>query len=173
MTMPAFYVLTRRECHAILTRNHVGRLAFRSAQIIDIEPIGYAASGDWLFMRSAYGAKLEALRHDPFVAFEVDEVQGPFDWRSVVAHGTIYLLAPDGAPAGRREYQRALKALRRVMPAALTLSDPVPERETLYGLHIQRLDGRLAESMPRRANAQRRRAMPKQTPRRLVAPDGS
>jgi nitroimidazol reductase NimA-like FMN-containing flavoprotein (pyridoxamine 5'-phosphate oxidase superfamily) len=168
---PAFYPLSLRECQVLLARNHVGRLAFRSGPNIDIQPIGYVARRDWLFMRSAYGAKLEALAHDPFVAFEVDEVHGPFDWRSVVAHGTIYLLSPEGAPAGS-DYTRALRALRRVFPSTLTIGDPVPEREIVYGLHIQRLDGRMAESTQRPTKARRRGIVVKPTPRRILAPDG-
>src|SRR5215216_3329954 len=82
-------VLTTADCHELLERNHIGRLAFTHAGGIDIEPLGYAFNGTWLFMRSAYGSKLEALAHNPFVAFQVDEVKGPFDWRSVVVHGTI------------------------------------------------------------------------------------
>ena len=141
-----FLILTPSDCTKVLGRNHVGRLAFRIGESVDIQPVGYVANSSWLFMRSAHGTKLEALAHNPFVAFEVDEIDGPFDWRSVVAHGTIYLLPRDGAPIEQREFQRALKALRRVVPDALTPSDPVPDRDTVYGLHIDRLTGRRARS---------------------------
>lgn len=171
-TQPAFYALPLRECESVLKRNHVGRLAFRHGAELDIEPLGYVANGQWLFMRSAYGAKMEALAHDPFVAFQVDEIDGPFDWRSVVAHGTIYLLPADGGPIEQREYQRAVRALRRVMPSTLTLEDPVPQRETVYGLHVLRLDGRMAASKPRQYGTQRRQVQHTPAPKRHIAPDG-
>jgi nitroimidazol reductase NimA-like FMN-containing flavoprotein (pyridoxamine 5'-phosphate oxidase superfamily) len=128
---------------------------------VDIEPLGYVFKGSWLFLRSAYGTKIEALEHNPFVAFEVDEAKGPFDWRSVVAYGTVYMLPPDGGPVERREYQRAVKALRGVIPETLTTDDPVPARQIVYGLHIDRLTGRMALSapvppLPRRAQRMRR-----------------
>jgi nitroimidazol reductase NimA-like FMN-containing flavoprotein (pyridoxamine 5'-phosphate oxidase superfamily) len=153
-TAPAFLILTSDDCRAVLGRNTIGRLAFVHDSVVDIEPLGYTFDGDWLYFRSAYGAKLEALAHNPFVAFQVDEIDGPLDWRSVVAHGTVYLLDDEGGPVERRAYGRALKALREVFPAALTAADPTPQRDIVYGLHIDRVTGRMARSgsgrMPRR-----------------------
>lgn len=145
---PQFLILSEADCRDVLQRNHVGRLAFINGTSVDIEPLGYVFRDNWLFLRSAYGAKLEALAHNPFVAFEVDEAKGPFDWRSVVAHGTIYLLPSDGAPLERREFDRAVQALRTVLPRTLTKDDPTPAREIVYGLHIDRLEGRMAQSAP-------------------------
>jgi uncharacterized protein len=169
---PEFLIMTAADATRVLRRNHVGRLAYRNVRSVDIQPVGYVAAGQWLFMRSAYGSKLEAITHHPFVAFEVDEIDGPFDWRSVVVHGTIYLLPAKGAPIEQNEFRRAAAALRRAMPGAFTPDDPVPERQTVYGLHIDRVDGRLARSRPSRKPA-RRRAVAKPAPKRLRTADGS
>ena len=142
---PQFFVLSREECADVIARNHVGRLAFREGHQLDIQPVGYVARDEWLFLRSAYGAKLEAITHDPFVAFEVDEIDGPFDWRSVVVHGTIYLIPTDGSETEGKA-QRAMDAIRSMMPEAFTAKDPVPERQILYGLYIHEMTGRLAQS---------------------------
>jgi len=143
-TRAHFNVLSPAKCRAVLQRHHVGRLAFFNAGTVDIEPIGFVARGDWIFFRSAYGAKLEALAHNPYAAFEVDEVQSRTSWASVVAHGTIYMLPPDGAPIERRAFASALAALRRVAPETLTKDDPTPERDRVYGLHVDRVSGRAA-----------------------------
>jgi uncharacterized protein len=146
MTRPAvFYELSDAECRALMARHHFGRLAFHAGSRVDIQPVGYVLQGDWLFMRSAYGAKLAALEHNPYVAFEVDEVRGPFDWSSVVAHGTIYELPPDGSHADRTAFANAVTALRGVMPEALTANDPVPERTIVYGCRIDHTAGRMAD----------------------------
>lgn len=162
--VPQFFILTPEDCREILERNHVGRLAFRHGETVDIEPIGYAARGNWLFLRSAYGSKLEALAHHPYVAFEVDEIKGPFDWRSVVAHGTIYMLPYAGSTVDRRQFERAVAALRDVMPAALTPRDPVPERQIVYGLHIDRVDGRMAMNRPAQKAPARAKVTAKKAP---------
>lgn len=148
--MPEFSILTPDDSAAVLARNHVGRLAFWNGKTVDIEPLGYVADGHWLFMRSAPGTKLSVIAHHPYVAFEVDEIDGPFDWRSVVAHGTIYLLPADGAPITQKQLHQAVEAIRTAMPAAFTPADPVPERQIVYGLHVDRLDGRMAQSRPSR-----------------------
>jgi nitroimidazol reductase NimA-like FMN-containing flavoprotein (pyridoxamine 5'-phosphate oxidase superfamily) len=143
---PIFSVLTAAECHEVLSRNNLGRLAFLNANRVDIEPVSYVDADSWLFMRSAHGAKLDALGHTPYVAFEVDEVKSPFDWRSVVARGTIYLIADDGRHVDRETVDRAVQALRSFQPEALGDDDPTPFRRTVYGLHIDLLTGRKAET---------------------------
>lgn len=144
--LPAFSILTPVECADLLARNHVGRLAFRTERAVDVEPIGYVARENWLYMRSAWGTKLEAVARIPYVAFEVDEVEGPYDWRSVVAHGTIYVFSAAGSPDQQRQFRAGVEALRSVIPNTLTPTDSVPERQTVYGLHVDRLEGRKAES---------------------------
>ena len=137
ITLPRMAELTDEECQDLLQRNYVGRLAFMASGRVDIQPVGYVAKDDWLYLRSAYGTKIAALERVPWVAFEVDEVRGPFDWSSVVAYGTFYDLTLDAG-----QYARAVRALREAMPDALTASDPVPERQIVYGLHVTEISGR-------------------------------
>jgi nitroimidazol reductase NimA-like FMN-containing flavoprotein (pyridoxamine 5'-phosphate oxidase superfamily) len=143
---PVFSALTVDECWAMLTRNNVGRIAFINDGIADIEPVHYVAGDPWLFARSAEGTKLEAFGHRPYVAFEVDEIDGVFDWRSVVAHGTVYLMSERGTRSDRAAFERALESLRAFIPGTLGKDDPTPLRRTIYGIHVDRLSGRYAVS---------------------------
>lgn len=145
-TRPRFKDLSAAESRRVLARNHVGRMAFKHERSVDIEPLGYVSTKDWIFLRSAAGSKLEALARNPYVAFEVDEVDGPFDWRSVVVHGTVYMLPKDGSPTEQREYRRAVRLFRSAMPATFTDDDPAPEREHVYGLNVQEITGREAQT---------------------------
>jgi uncharacterized protein len=142
--IPVFRALTDDESRDLLCRNHVGRVCFINNGQPDIEPVHYVANGEWIFIRSAAGTKLTAIAHHPYVAFEVDEIDGTFDWRSVVARGTIYLLPPEGTRIEREELERAVQALRSFDPAALTAEDPTPKRQTVYGIHINSVSGRSA-----------------------------
>jgi nitroimidazol reductase NimA-like FMN-containing flavoprotein (pyridoxamine 5'-phosphate oxidase superfamily) len=92
------------------------------------------------------GEKVAALRAHPWVAFEVDEVAGTFDWQSVVVRGAFYRLARDGAEADRRRYERALAAVRTLVPHTLTDADPTPERDVLFRLHLGEVTGRAART---------------------------
>src|SRR5438105_5401 len=81
---PIFGVLDRAGCEALLARQRVGRLAFAFHDRVDIEPIHYAYEDGWLYGRTSHGSKLATVLHNPWVAFEVDEVRSHFDWESVV-----------------------------------------------------------------------------------------
>lgn len=134
------------EMRALLSRNHIGRLAFSFHDRVDIRPVHYVLSENWLFGRTTPSEKLVTLKHNQWVAFEVDEVAGPFDWQSVLAHGSFYHLKEDGSPEHQEVRQEALKLLREYVPATLRGTDPVPERTELFGIAIDNLTGRASSS---------------------------
>jgi uncharacterized protein len=143
---PTFSELPPHDCVELLRRNHVGRLAFTFHDRVDIEPISYVFADQWLYGRTSPGTKLATVRHHPWVAFEVDEVEGRFDWRSVVLHGAMYLLAPDGGDRERETYETAVELLRHVDADALTAGDPTPFRTTIFRIHADDMVGRIASS---------------------------
>ena len=136
-----FRDLDRAECEAVLARHHVGRIAFSFKDRVDIQPIGYVFEGEWLSCRTEPGTKLETLSHSPWVAFEVDEPEGPYDWRSVVIRGTVYLM-PEGSP----DHLATSEAIRRVLPEAFSDADPTPHRNVLFRIYPREMTGRLASS---------------------------
>lgn len=169
---PVFAALSTEECWEVLGRNHVGRLAFFNHGVVDIEPVHYVAELDaWLFVRSAEGTKIEVFADHPYVAFEVDEIDGMFDWRSVVAHGTVYLMSEHAVRVGRVAFERALTALRSFIPETLAEGDPTPFRQLVYGIHVDRVSGRVAEQRGP-ASGRRPLAVPLSPPRPRRVSDG-
>lgn len=140
---PHFRALDASEMWAILARNHVGRIAYSFHDRVNILPVHYVYSSGWIYGRTSPGEKLETLAHHKWVAFEVDEVEGPFDWRSVVVHGGLYQLEPDDEAWGH-----ALKLMRDSVPEALAEGDPAPFRTVLFRIAIQESTGREARSAP-------------------------
>ena len=140
---PRFSELPRHDAIALLERNHVGRIAFTFHDRVDLEPISYVYANGWLYARTSPGTKLETVQHHPWVAFEVDEVKGRFDWKSVVVRGTIYFLDPD--LDDRDAYETAVKILRLSDADALTARDATPHRTTLFRIHVDEVTGRRAE----------------------------
>lgn len=141
---PTFRELTRDECVALLDRHQVGRLAFSQRERLDIEPIHYVHLDGWLYGRTQPGTKLEVLLHNRWVAFEVDEVDALFAWRSVVVKGGLYLLRPAGSDVEQARYAQGVAAVRRLVPEAFTPADPIPERAVLFRIHVDELSGRAA-----------------------------
>ena len=139
-----FRALRPADSRALLRRNHFGRLAFSFKDRVDIEPISYVFNGRWLYARTSRGTKLVQMKHNPWVAFEVDEVEGPFDWRSVVVHGTAYFLNPGGIEDP--EFGQAVRLLREGDPRTLTARDLAPGRTIVFRIHINKLVGRSAST---------------------------
>jgi nitroimidazol reductase NimA-like FMN-containing flavoprotein (pyridoxamine 5'-phosphate oxidase superfamily) len=143
-TVPSFRSLTRAECDALLARNHVGRLAYSFHDDVNIEPIHYVYADGVLYARTSVGHKLRTLEHHRWVAFEVDEVEGLFDWRSVVVRGSVYVVEPGETAVGRATYARTVARLRELVPALFSDDDPTPHRTVLFRIHVDRMTGRAA-----------------------------
>lgn len=149
---PSFRTLSREECTAILARNHVGRLAYTAGNRVEIKPLNYVLHEGWLYGRTSRGAHLEASETtwEP-VAFEVDEVEEFFRWRSVVVHGGLYTMADDGRALHDEEWWRGVQLLRMLIPGTFTSDDPVGFRTVLFRMAVQEVTGR--EAVPGEAGA--------------------
>jgi nitroimidazol reductase NimA-like FMN-containing flavoprotein (pyridoxamine 5'-phosphate oxidase superfamily) len=141
---PTIRTLGEDEGRALLARQHVGRLAFTLHDRVDIEPIHYVFDADWLFGRTSSGTKLATLLHNPWCAFETDEVTDLLNWESVVVKGTFTMLDVEiGSPD---TYRRAERALKRLVPGSFTPRDPAPHRDIVFGIYAHEITGRASSS---------------------------
>lgn len=144
--LPEFFEPSREDAMALLRRHHVGRLAFSFRDRVDIEPISYVFADGYLWGRTAPGAKLTTVMHHPWVALQVDEIEGPFNWQSVVVRGTLYFLADEGAERARESYARAVELIRSLDPRALTPDDNAPDRVVLFRIFADEITARAART---------------------------
>lgn len=151
---PQFRVLTRPECESLLVRNAVGRVAFVRANRVDIIPLNYVFDGRALCGRTARGTRLEETSgnfNDSWpVAFEVDEVEGLFQWRSVVVHGNLHTAVEGDAEWQRnpRAWEETMQSFRTLIPRAFTQNDPTGFRDILIRIDVAEVSGR--EALPGR-----------------------
>ncbi len=138
--------LERDVMDAILARHNMGRIAYTFRDRVDVEPINYVYRDGWIYLRTGPGSKLTTLARHPWVAFEVDEVDGPFDWRSVVVHSTVYELTPGGTEAQARIYDEAVELLRGLIPETFTEEDPVPHRNVILRMKVDEVSGRVSST---------------------------
>ena len=141
---PRIRAMRQSECLSMIRRHNVGRLAFTFHDRVDIEPIHYVYSDGWLFARTSHGAKMQTIAHVPWVALEVDDVHDVFEWKSVVVHGTIYTMERDAGPTEAELWAKGIEALKRVVPETGSGKDPVPWRSLVFGIHIDRMTGRVS-----------------------------
>lgn len=138
--------MTGDECEALLDRHRVGRIAYAHGRHVDIVPIHYIRDGAWLYGRTSPGAKVDAWQHSHWIAFEVDEVHDLMQWSSVVIHGGLYMLPPDGPEHDAGLHAHAIGLLQRLIRGTGTPSDPVPERTVIFRIHLDEVQGRTADT---------------------------
>ena len=140
-----FSELSHDGIEAVLLRNKVGRIAFCFNDRVDIQPIHYIYERGWLYGRTSEGEKISTLKHNRWVAFEVDEVIDVFDWRSIVIHGSFWIMHPRGSSRAEELWTKAAELVGQIVPGALTESDPVAFRQTLFRIAVSDVRGREAK----------------------------
>jgi nitroimidazol reductase NimA-like FMN-containing flavoprotein (pyridoxamine 5'-phosphate oxidase superfamily) len=128
--------LERRDAERLLGIHHTGRMAFAFHNRVMMTLVNYVYSAGWIYARLEHGPALATLEHDQWVAFEVDEIIGVYDWRSVIVHGSVQLLRNDRSSSAWRDFNHALELLRGQVPSILTHDDPHPERVQVYRIHL-------------------------------------
>jgi Predicted flavin-nucleotide-binding protein len=136
MPTPLFEEMDREQCNALLERSHVGRLAFSLHDAVDVVPIGFTFKDGRIYGRTNPGGKLATLDRNRRIAFEVDEFTGPFEWKSVVIHGSFYVL-----DAGADETR---KQLAGIFPEAFRDDDPAAFRNQFFSISVDEMSGRSA-----------------------------
>lgn len=139
---PVFHDLSRAECEALLTSQHVGRMAFAFRNRVDVEPVHFVYRNGWIYGRTQSGTKLAVLAHHPWVAFEVDEVEALFSWRSVVVHGRVEFPTAERGPREQQKLEEARQAFQSLLPTAFTEDDPTPYRDVVFAMAVDDMTGR-------------------------------
>ncbi|MGI8548508.1 MAG: pyridoxamine 5'-phosphate oxidase family protein [Gemmatimonadaceae bacterium] len=138
--------LSRDECETLLAKHHVGRLGISFHDRVRVELANYVYSEGWIYARTELGADPTSMRHHPWAAFEMDEIDEIYDRRTVEVLGTIELLTTSVPFGDSSAFENAVRLMRTVVPEVLTSADPIPERVQLLRIHLDELSGREARS---------------------------
>lgn len=95
-------VLNSRQIEQVLHSEVIGRIGCLDRGRVYVVPITYVYDGTSVYGHSVDGVKLRAMRADPRVCFEVEQVDNLANWRSVIAWGTFEELRNQDAEAGMR-----------------------------------------------------------------------
>ena len=92
--MGTIRVLPAEGIEALLRTAVVGRIACCGHGLSGdgrpyLVPLAYGYDGDAIYAHSGPGRKLDLMRAEPRVTFEVDEAEASDRWRSVIAEGTF------------------------------------------------------------------------------------
>ena len=146
--------MSRDESLALLTKHHVGHVGISFHDLLRLKICNYIYSEGWIYARTELGEDLVMAKHHPWAAFDVTEVDGIYDWRSVEVWGAIEFLSSNAEGREWFEFENAVRLLRSAVPQVLTADDPMPQRVQLMRVHVDNILGHesrsvAAESLPR------------------------
>jgi nitroimidazol reductase NimA-like FMN-containing flavoprotein (pyridoxamine 5'-phosphate oxidase superfamily) len=79
--------LTKTQIDHVLNSQVLGRIGCYADGRVFIVPITYVYEGDFIYAHSKEGMKINMMRKNPKVCFEVDTVDNMANWRSVILWG--------------------------------------------------------------------------------------
>ena len=134
---------------SILSSQALGRLACTDGKHPYIVPLTYAYDGEYIYGQTSEGTKLEILRKNPNVCFEVDRLTDMRNWQSVMVYGRFEELKA-------KEAEKARKILfDRVFPLMTSstihsfehevtgeIDDSTRIKHVMYRIKIERMTGR-------------------------------
>ena len=132
-------LLNQDEIEALLRRCRIGRVGCCVDDRPYVVPVDYAYDGTAVYVASGQGRKIEAMRAQPRVCFEVDEVDeahGTVVWRSVIADGVYDELTADDA---RRS---ALTLLGKICGDSPSCTPVIPAGVIVFRIELTEKAGR-------------------------------
>ncbi len=147
-----FGKLSTPEIEALINHQSLGRIACHADDKTYIVPVSYAYDGAYLYGHTYEGMKINMMRKNPNICFEVDNTKNLANWQSVVAWGVFEEL-PKGA-----EWDKAVKRLEeRALPILhsetmqLTPEWPFPSdgegvKGIIFRIHLTEKTGRFERS---------------------------
>ena len=134
----------------LLSSQSIGRLACTNGNQPYIVPVTYLYDGKCIYGQTNDGMKLEILRNNPNVCFEVDLMTDMRNWQSVVVYGSFEELQGEEEDAARE------KLFSRVLPLMTgstlhpyghkvnnaTVDDSTRVKNIMYRIVINKITGR-------------------------------
>ncbi|WP_037319687.1 pyridoxamine 5'-phosphate oxidase family protein [Salegentibacter sp. Hel_I_6] len=146
--------ITSTESTQFLAENYIGRLGYISKERVEIIPITYCFDTDHhsILSYSGQGNKIDAMRKNPLVSFQVDEITNLEKWKSVLLHGKFEELTGIDAKYMLRIFsegvKKVIKAKEKSSPGFIRdFSSKITNSITpiVYRINIDEITGRQRE----------------------------
>jgi uncharacterized protein len=95
----------------VLIRQVVGRIGCSAEGVTYVVPISYAYDGEYIYGHTMGGMKIDMMRKNPEVCFEVEDMRDMANWKTVISWGKFEELPK------KTERDKALQILiDRILP---------------------------------------------------------
>ena len=133
--------LGTEEIDAFLREQVVGRIGCHLDGRTYVVPVIYAWDGEAAYVQSIEGRKVEMMRANPAVCFEVDEYDAG-SWRSVIVEGVYEELEGDAAQAALALLVERFAGRRRRSDAADSGDRAAGRTPVAFRIRAERVTGR-------------------------------
>jgi uncharacterized protein len=141
--------LTNDQAINLLLSHAFGRLACTDGRQPYIVPVTYAYDGKYLYGQTNEGTKLDLLRKNPNVCFEVDQMTDMRNWKSVIVYGKFEELAGEEAEKARALFLKTVFPLMTnytVHPFGHEVSSKIDDSKrikfVMYRIKIEKITSR-------------------------------
>jgi nitroimidazol reductase NimA-like FMN-containing flavoprotein (pyridoxamine 5'-phosphate oxidase superfamily) len=133
--------LSREEADAFLRDQLVGRVGCHAGGETYVVPVFFAYDGESVFVQTVDGRKVQLMRENPHVCFEVDEYERETgSWRSAIVEGRYEEVSGDDAERGLTLLRERFAALGR--PAGSRRPDAGGRTPVAFRIRAERVTGR-------------------------------
>lgn len=126
--------LTEQEIEDMLRNHNLGRIGCNDGMKTYVVPVNFVFEDNYLLCHSRDGMKIEMMRQNPEVCFEIDEIIDNTHWRSVIAWGTYVELTDEN------DIAQAQKFLSSYLLSLKTVNTPLPPETQQERYHSDRPD---------------------------------
>jgi nitroimidazol reductase NimA-like FMN-containing flavoprotein (pyridoxamine 5'-phosphate oxidase superfamily) len=109
--------LNNEQIEVLLNDLPIGRIGCHADGVTYVVPVNYVYDGDFIYAHSGEGLKINIMRKNPEVCFQLDKIENMFNWQSVICWGTFEELT------GIQETQDAMMKLIAKVEPYLSKSD--------------------------------------------------
>lgn len=132
--------LTAEQSYALLRGGRVAHLGVVERGEPYVVPVNYAFDGEYIYLHTLPGRKVDAMRSDPRVCVEVEEVRDDLCWKSVVAFGRAEEIK--GAAARSQALSLLLALFPHLTPVESLMADDANAPAPLaFRIRLERVTG--------------------------------
>lgn len=132
--------LSQDKSRELLRKSRLGRLGCIADGEPYVVPVNYIFDGESALVHSLPGRKIIAMRANPRVCLQVDEMESEFGWKSVLAFGTYEEI--DNRDERSREMGRLLASFPQLTPVESVITNDAGAPEPIvFRIRIDRVTG--------------------------------
>jgi nitroimidazol reductase NimA-like FMN-containing flavoprotein (pyridoxamine 5'-phosphate oxidase superfamily) len=138
--------LNQQECRNFLKTANFGRIACAVNNQPYLVPFNFATDGsDYIYAFATLGQKIKWMRENPLVCVEIEDINNPDDWRTLIIFGHYEELSDDAETIKLKDYAHELLANRPMWwkPAYLAGAHrrDLEEKPIYFRIKIEKMTG--------------------------------